>query len=76
MFQKGIDAITKALDIKSDDISFLNTLVLGYFFKEEYNLALEISYKCIEIDYNYYESLLTKAKIFLKLENKSKNIIN
>jgi hypothetical protein len=56
VFQKEIDAITKALDIKSDDISFLNTLVLGYFFKEEYNLALEISYKCIEIDYNYYES--------------------
>jgi tetratricopeptide (TPR) repeat protein len=45
-----------------------------YFFKEEYNLALEISNKCIEIDYNYYESYLTKAKIFLKLENKSEAI--
>lgn len=59
---------------------YLNTLSLGYLYVCDYDKALITSNKCIELDINENfetpENYTTRAKIFFKLENNEKSIID
>ena len=72
-FQEGINSVTLALNIIPDDSGFLDTLALGYYYLENYELAIESSNRCIELDNinnsQNPEHYTTRAKINIKLNN-------
>lgn len=72
-YKEGINSVTLALNIIPDDSGFLDTLALGYYYLENYELAIESSNRCIEIDninnYQNPEHYTTRAKINIKLNN-------
>ena len=72
-FKEGINSVTLALNIIPDDSGFLDTLALGYYYLENYELAIESSNRCIELDNinnsQNPEHYTTRAKINIKLNN-------
>jgi surface protein len=72
-FKEGINSVTLALNIIPDDSGFLDTLALGYYYLENYELAIESSNRCIELDNinnsQNPEHFTTRAKINIKLNN-------
>lgn len=72
-FKEGINSVTLALNIIPDDSGFLDTLALGYYYLENYELAIESSNRCIELDSinnsQNPEHYTTRAKINIKLNN-------
>lgn len=77
-YQDGIDSLIKFLDLFPINSSILNTLALGYYYLGDYNLAIENSNKCIEIDSNENsqntEHYINRGKINIKLNNIHKAI--
>jgi tetratricopeptide (TPR) repeat protein len=76
-YQDGIDSVIKALKIFPRAI-YLDTLALGYYYLEDYKLAIEASNNCIEIDIDKGtekgEHYTTRAKINIKLNHIEKAI--
>jgi tetratricopeptide (TPR) repeat protein len=72
-FLEGINSVKLALEIISDDSSFLDTLALGYYYIGDYKLAIETSDKSIKLDNinnsQNPEHYATRAKINIKLNN-------
>ena len=72
-FQEGIYSVKLALEIMPEDSGFLDTLAIGYFYLENYELAIESSNRCIELDNinnsQNPEHYTTRAKINIKLKN-------
>lgn len=72
-FLEGINSVKLALEIISDDSSLIDTLAIGYYYIGDYNLAIETSNKCIELDNinnsQNPEHYATRAKINIKLNN-------
>jgi len=72
-FLEGINSIKLALEIISNDSSFLDTLSLGYYYLGDYKSAIEASDKCIQLDNinssQIPEHYANRAKIYIKLNN-------
>lgn len=77
-YNEGIGSVKKALDLIPNYPPYLDTLANGYLMLTEYELAISTINLCINIDLKNdsetSEHYLTRAKIYLKLENRNEAI--
>jgi tetratricopeptide (TPR) repeat protein len=77
-YPEGINLVKKALEIEPDNSGFLDTLAIGYYYSGNFELAINTSNNCIEIDIikgtENAEHYTTRAKINIKLNHIEKAI--
>ncbi len=77
-YPEGINSVKKALEIEPDNSGFLDTLAIGYYYSGNFELAINTSNNCIEIDIDKgtenAEHYTSRAKINIKLNHIEKAI--
>ena len=72
-YPEGINSVKKALEIEPDNSGFLDTLAIGYYYSGNFELAINTSNNCIEIDIDKgtenAEHYTSRAKINIKLNH-------
>lgn len=68
-WDKAIETIKKALEIKPQSLEYMSELAKYYFEGKFYRESRATSYKILEIDSNYVFAYIQLAKVFVKLED-------
>lgn len=68
-WDKAIEAIKKALELKPESLEYMSELAKYYYENKMYKDSRAISYKIIEIDANYVFVYIQLAKVFIKLDD-------
>ncbi len=68
-WDKAIETIKRAIEIKPDSLEYLSELTKYYYESKLYKEARTLSYKIIELDPKYLFAYIQLAKVFIKLED-------
>lgn len=68
-WDKAIETIKKAIEIKPDSLEYMSELAKYYYENKMYKEARATSYKLIEMDVNYVFAYLQLSKVFIKLDD-------